>query len=261
MAQFRNIGFTFDGINAEELGYYIVSLDDKDTSVLGTNRTVREEDSNNFAKSFQGVKYNELTFEINIVKVANQKMLPITEEDIFFLNKWLMSPEEYKIFISHQNRDILYYVLFTEMSDVRYAKRTGYITLKMRLSSGCSYSTIAHHRGVIADTKTFEIYNKSNVEEYAYPDVWFYKEGTGDIVITNETLGEEMKFIGVPSGTTVSCYNEGLKQVVCDNDPSLNIQPMFNKKWLRLAYGRNVITVRGQCEIDIFFQNKIAFQN
>ena len=261
MAQFRNVGFTFDGINAEDLGYYIVSLDSKDSSILGTNRSIQEEDNNKFAKSFQGVKYNELTFEINIIKAQNQKAVPITEEDIFFLNNWLMKPEEYKIFISHQNRDILYYVLFTEMSDVRLAQRKGYITLKMRLSSGCSYSNVMHHQYTVSTSKTIEIYNKSNIQNYAYPDVRFTTKAKGDISITNTTLGEEMKFTGLSKGITVSCHNEGLKQVVCDSDPTVNLRSNFNKNWLRLAYGRNVITVTGNCEIDIFFQNKIAIQN
>lgn len=261
LAQFRNVGFTFDGINAEDLGYYIVSLDSKDASILGTNRTIKEEDTNNFAKSFQGVKYNDMTFEINIIKASKHKALPITEQDIFFLNNWLMKPEEYKIFISHQNRDVLYYVLFTEMSDVRFAQRTGYITLKMRLSSGCSYSTVAHHRARVMDSYTIEIYNKSNVEQYIYPDVWFYKGTQGSLTITNTTLGEEMKFTDIPQGTTASCYNEGMKQIVCDNNPSLNLRPHFNKSWIRLAYGRNIIRIDGECEIDIFFQNKIAIQN
>lgn len=264
MAQFRNIGFTFDGVNAEDLGYYIVSLDSKNSSVLGTNRTIKEEDTNNFAKSFQGVKYNEFTFEINITKVKNQKPLPITEEDIFFLNNWLMKPEEYKIFISHQNRDILYYALFTEMSDVRFAQQKGYITLKMRLSSGCSYSTVAHHNMQVVDSYTIDIYNKSNVEQYVYPDVNFitkFYSKTGNIKIVNETLGETMQFTDLPTEGEFMCYNEGLKQVVCVTNKDFNVQPHFNKQWLRLAYGRNRITVYGQCHIDIFFQNKIALQN
>ena len=261
MAQFRNVGFTFDGINAEDLGYYIVSLDSKDSSILGTNRSIQEEDNNKFAKSFQGVKYNELTFEINIIKAQNQKAVPITEEDIFFLNNWLMKPEEYKIFISHQNRDILYYVLFTEMSDVRFAQRKGYITLKMRLSSGCSYSNVMHHLYTVAGSKTIEIYNRSNVESYAYPDIWFKTKGQGDLTIRNALLGEEMKFTNLPTDVEVACHNEGMKQVVCNSDPTLNFRSNFNKQWLRLAYGRNVITITGNCEIDIFFQNKIAIQN
>lgn len=264
MAQFRNIGFTFDGINAEDLGYYIVSLDSKNSSVLGTNRTIKEEDTNNFAKSFQGVKYNDFTFEINITKVKKQKPQPITEEDVFFLNNWLMKPEEYKIFISHQNRDVLYYVLFTEMSDVRLAQQKGYITLKMRLSSGCSYSTVAHHNMQVTTTYTMDIYNKSNVGQYIYPDINFitqFSTAKGNIKITNETLGETMEFKNLPTASEFMCYNEGIKQVVSVTDKDLNVQPLFNKKWLRLAYGRNRIKVQGQCQMDIFFQNKIAIQN
>lgn len=263
MAQFRNVGFTFDGINGEDLGYYIVSLDSKNSSVLGTNRTIKEEETNNFAKSFQGVKYNEFTFEITIVKANKNKALPITEEDIFFLNNWLMKPQDYRIFISHQNRDILYYALFTEMSDVRFAQRTGYITLKMRLSSGCSYSTVAHHTHRVTHDYTMEIYNKSNVEDYVYPDVNFITrfDGNNGIRVINETLGETMEFWNLPPNHEFMCYNEGLRQVVCVTNGELNLQPLFNKKWLRLAYGRNVIRIEGACDIDIFFQNKIAIQN
>lgn len=263
MAQFRNIGFTFDGVNAEDLGYYIVSLDSTNSSVLGTSRTIIEEETNNFAKSFQGVKYNEFSFEITITKSNGSKFLPFTEEDIFFLNNWLMKPEDYRIFISHQNRDILYYVLFTDMSDVRFEDETGYITLKMRLSSGCSYSTVAHHTHKVAVNHTIEIYNKSNVEDYVYPDVNFITrfESNNGIRIINQTLGETMEFWNLPPNHEFMCYNEGLKQVVCVTNGELNIQPLFNKKWLRLAYGRNVIRIEGACDIDIFFQNKIAIQN
>lgn len=264
MAQFRNIGFTFDGVNAEDLGYYIVSLDSTNSSVLGTSRAIIEEETNNFAKSFQGVKYNEFSFETTITKSNGSKFLPFTEEDIFFLNNWLMKPEDYRIFISHQNRDILYYVLFTDMSDVRFEDETGYITLKMRLSSGCSYSTVAHHKYTMEHYKTIEIYNKSNVEQYIYPDVNFitnHTSGTAKVTIENQTLGETMEFKSLPSAIEVMCYNEGLKQVVCLSDKTINLRPNFNKKWLRLAYGRNVIKVTGNCTIDIFFQNKVAIQN
>ena len=264
MAQFRNIGFTFDGVNAEDLGYYIVSLDSTNSSVLGTSRSIIEEETNNFAKSFQGVKYNEFSFEITITKSNGSKFLPFTEEDIFFLNNWLMKPEDYRIFISHQNRDILYYVLFTDMSDVRFEDETGYITLKMRLSSGCSYSTVAHHNYHVFDTYTTEIYNKSNVQDYVYPDINFitkFHPKKGNIKIINETLGETMEFTDLPTECEFMCYNEGLRQVVSLTDKDLNVQPLFNKKWLRLAYGRNVIRIEGQCQMDIFFQNKIAIQN
>lgn len=264
MAQFKNIGFTFDGVSGEDLGYFIVNTGSDNGAVMGTSRTIQEEETNNFAKSFQGVKYNAHTFEITIAKVKkNGDASPITEEDIFFLNNWLLKPNDYRIFISHQNRDILYYAIFTEATDYLNGRRQGYIKLKMRLSSGCSYSTVAHHAHKVAPNHTIEIYNKSNVEDYAYPDVNFITrfESNNGIRIINQTLGETMEFWNLPPNHEFMCYNEGLKQVVCVTNGELNLQPLFNKKWLRLAYGRNVIRIEGTCDIDIFFQNKIAIQN
>lgn len=264
MAQFKNIGFTFDGVSGEDLGYFIVNTGSDSGAVMGTSRTIQEEETNNFAKSFQGVKYNAHTFEITIAKVKkNGDASPITEEDVFFLNNWLLKPNDYRIFISHQNRDVLYYVIFTEATDYLNGRRQGYIKLKMRLSSGCSYSTVAHHAHKVAPNHTIEIYNKSNVEDYVYPDVNFITrfESNNGIRIINQTLGETMEFWNLPPNHEFMCYNEGLKQVVCVTNGGLNLQPLFNKKWLRLAYGRNVIRIEGTCDIDIFFQNKIAIQN
>lgn len=262
MGQFKNIGFTFDGISGEDLGYYIVSTSKNGEAYMGVTKKIKEEESSNFAPSFQGVTYDVITFDLTIAKVNKYgDSVPLSEEDIFFLNNWLLKPEDYRIFISHQNRDILYYAMFTQASNFLNGAREGYINLTMRLASGCSYSTVAHHRAMVKDGYIIEIYNKSNVEQYVYPDVWFYKDTKGNLSITNTTIGEEMKFTDIPQGTTVSCYNEGLKQIVCDNNPEFNLRPHFNKQWLRLAYGRNVIKIDGECEIDIFFQNKIAIQN
>lgn len=263
MAQFKEMGFSFNGLNSTDLGYYIVTTNGSDESQLGLNKSIVEEDTNNFAKAFRGVTYNAFSFEIQITKMDNQRnFLDITEQDVEFLNGWLMKPNDYKIFISNDNRDILYYALFTEMKGVRYGEK-GYVTLQMKLNSGCAYSTVAHHQYTVTDTLTFEIYTQSTVEEYTLPDINFIAKGIGNntIQIFNDTLGEEMTFTDIPQNYEVIAYNEGMKQVRCVNDKSFNVNHKFNKNWLRLAYGRNIIRIVGNCEIDIFFQQKIAIQN
>lgn len=265
MSQFKNIGFTFDNINGEDLGYYVVSTSSNGESYMGVSKKIVEEDTSNFAPSFQGVTYDTVEFNLTIAKINKiGNAVPISEEDIFFLNNWLLKPQDYRIFISHQNRDVLYYAIFTKASNFLNGAREGYINLTMRLSSGCSYSTVAHHNMQVVDSYTIDIYNKSNVEQYVHPDVNFitkFYSKTGNIKIVNETLGETMQFTDLPTEGEFMCYNEGLKQVVCVTNKDFNVQPHFNKQWLRLAYGRNRITVYGQCHIDIFFQNKIALQN
>lgn len=265
MSQFKNIGFTFDGINGEDLGYYIVSTSNKGNAYMGVTKKIQEEKTSNFAPSFQGIEYDAITFEITIAKINKHgNCVPISEEDVFFLNNWLLKPNDYKIFISHQNRDILYYAMFTQANSTLNGTREGFVNLTMRLASGCSYSTVAHHNYQVTDSYTTEIYNKSNVEDYVYPDINFitkFHPKTGNIKIINETLGEAMEFTDLPTECEFMCYNEGLRQVVSLTDKNLNVQPLFNKKWLRLAYGRNVIRIEGQCHMDIFFQNKIAIQS
>lgn len=263
MAQFREMAFTFDGICSSDLGYYIISTDSEDVAQLGLIKNIQEEDTNNFSKAFQGVTYDAFTFEIQITKLNNNyELSSISEKDIEFLNGWLMKPREYKIFTSGDNRDILYYVLFTGMKDVRYGDK-GYITLQMRLNSGCAYSTVAHHQYTVGSTRTIEIYTRSTVDEYVYPDVNIIARGSGKntIKIFNDSLGEEMSFTDIPQGYEIMAYNEGMKQVRCMNDKTFNVNHKFNKNWLKLAYGRNIIRIVGNCEIDIFFQNKIAIQN
>lgn len=264
MSQFKNIGFTFDNINGEDLGYYVVSTSSNGESYMGVSKKIVEEDTSNFAPSFQGVTYDTVEFTLTIAKINKiGNAVPISEEDIFFLNNWLLKPQDYRIFISHQNRDVLYYAIFTKASNFLNGAREGYINLTMRLSSGCSYSNVAHHIHRVTHSYTMEIYNKSNVEDYVYPDVNFITlfESNDGVRIINETLGETMEFWNLPPNHEFMCYNEGLKQVVCTTNKTLNTQPLFNKKWLRLAYGRNVIRIEGTVKIDIFFQNKIAIQN
>lgn len=263
MAQFKSMGFSFDGINGGDLGYYIITTDTSGETQLGLKKMVVEEDTNNFAKAYRGVTYDTFTFEVQLAKFdAYGEVDKITEKDVEFLNNWLMKPNDYKIFISHDNRDILYYALFTEMSGVRYGER-GYVTLQMRLNGGCAYSAVAHHQYTVTDSLTFEIYTQSTVEEYTLPDVNFVAKGAGSntIQIFNDTLGEEMTFTDIPQNYEVIAYNEGMNQVRCVNDKTFNVNHKFNKQWLRLAYGRNIIRVVGNCEIDIFFQQKIAIQN
>lgn len=263
MAQFREMSFTFDGICSSDLGYYIITTETNGESQMGLIKSIVEEESNNFAKAFKGVTYEAFSFEIQVTKLNNDYSLGyINEKDVEFLNNWLIKPREYKIFTSGDNRDILYYALFTEMKSVRFGEE-GYITLQMRLNSGCSYSTVAHHQYSVEDSRVIEIYTRSTVEEYIYPDINFIARGEGNnsIYIYNDTLGEEMSFSNIPQNYEIMAYNEGMKQVRCMNDKTFNVNHRFNKNWLKLAYGRNIIRIVGQCEIDIFFQNKIAIQN
>ena len=90
------------------------------------------------------------------------------ESDFNFINNWLMKPKEYKQFISHQNKDIIYYAMFTDMRETIIGSYN-YITLTMRLNSGCAYSTVIENTFRVKGTMVIhgeEYDTNGNVVEY-----------------------------------------------------------------------------------------------
>lgn len=267
MPQFKEFGFAFDGIQSSDLGYYIVNATDSNDNILGLKKSINEEDIKQTTKAFYGISLEEFEFEIDICKAKPNydlsEIKQITEDDLRFLNKWLIMPREYKIFSSDQNRDIYYYAMFTGVKEKDFGN-VNYLTLTMRLNAGFSYSAVMHHQYVVEGSKTLNISSKSNVDEYIYPDVSIKTKGgvNQTIRIINNTLGEVMELTDLPSSRTFICYSEDMKHIKCVEDTNMNMRPHFNKTWLRiLGDSTNSITVEGNCEIDIYFQNKIAIQH
>ena len=50
MAQFMNLGFSFDGLSGADLGYYIVNMDNG-SNRLGLSKQIEEEDNNHSTKT------------------------------------------------------------------------------------------------------------------------------------------------------------------------------------------------------------------
>ena len=174
MPQFKELGFTFNNIRSSDLGYYIVNATDSNDNLLGLKKTIKEEDNNQSTKAFYGISLEEFEFEIDICKSKPNyevgELEKITENDLRFLNKWLIMPREYKVFSSDQNRDIYYYAMFTGVQEKDFGT-VNYLTLTMRLNAGFSYSAVMHHQYTVTGSKTFDILTKSNVDEYIYPDI------------------------------------------------------------------------------------------
>lgn len=260
MAQFRHEMFTYDGKSSRDFNLYICRITNDTSRIFGGERTIKEEESNNFIPTFQGVKYSAPTIPITLVCVdENNNVIPLEDELSFEINKWLFQ-DDYKPFTSYDNKDIIYYSLFTKGSNYDVGCKKGYLELEMRLDSGCAYSNLIYHNFTVNGQKTVEIINKSNVEKYSYPDVEFQLLSGNSIVVRNDTLGVSMEFSNLPKNCHVYCYNEGLKHIVDKTNPENNLRENFNKTWLKTMYGVNQFTIIGHCEINIINQNKIAIQ-
>lgn len=269
MAQFQNMGFTFDGQAGGD--YRIVNMQDSRENEMGLKKSIQEVDNENVTKTFTGIKYEEFTFTIDIMKMEQRmsatdtviyRPIKMNEADFNYLNRWLMRPTDYRQFTSDQNQDIIYYVIFTDMKET-IVGNYNYVTLTMRLNAGFAYSTVQYDEfQEISGTKTITINTASTVDEYIYPDIEIVMQGGTSVSIKNERLNETMELTGLTNGYTYICYNEGMKYIKCVNDEKTNMRKKFNKVWLRLdGYAENELTITGNCKIKIYFQNKLAIQH
>lgn len=263
MKTFRAQYFKYKGINSRDFGLAVVSIgDDTSPNFYGLDRSVVTEASGGIVPLFKGFEYNCPQITVTMAKLNEDftKLAPISKEDEFKINQWLYGDEEFHPLQSDDNDDVVYYAAFIKSEKYLNYFRHGYIKATFQLDSPCAYTPLRHNNYLVRHgEKTFEINCKTNVEKFHYPDVEFILKGNNrNVKITNLTLNETMEFNDLPAESHIYCYNDGLKQIVCKNDEDLNVRPNFNKVWLRLVYGKNLIKVEGDCDIDIIAQYKLA---
>ena len=148
-----------------------------------------------------------------------------SEQDKFEIVQWLFK-DDFKAITFDDQKDILYYVMFTKGSSYQNGFKQGYLNLTMELNAPCGFTNITTDVMRVQEETTFEIFNRTNVEAFSYPDVEFELIGETDwIEIENLTTGDVMRFEGLNPSTHAYCYNEGLKQhavlvpiPICMND-------------------------------------------
>ena len=261
MKTFREFYIKFNNRSSKDFDLVVVSLgDDTSPNFFGVERSHIEQDSGGIVPNFKGYKYSCPSIPITLAKMRGTKLLPITQKDEYEIAQWLFGTDKPQPLTSEDNDDIVYYGSFVKGEKYFNALRLGYFQLTFQLSTPSAYSPIKHNNVYVRNgEKIFEIDCKTNVEKFNYPDVEFILVGDNtNLKITNLTLNETMEFKGLPKNTHLYCYNDGMKQIVCKNDKDLNARPNFNKNWLRLVYGKNVIKVEGNCDIDILAQYKVA---
>lgn len=258
----KSKGFRFNGKHTDDFQLRIFQIGSSDnTQTFGLDRSLETELTNHLTLGLKSVKYNTLKFDLTLSKYDGVNLLPFTEDDKFEIIRWLFQ-DDYKAITFDNQKDVLYYVMFTKGSSYQNAFKEGYLNLTMELNAPCGFTNITTGAMRVQGETTFDLFNRTNVEMFTYPDIEFELLGrTTSIQIENLTTGDVMTFEGLTPSTHAYCYNEGLKQLSCVYKPSYNLRPFFNKCWLRLAYGRNTIRISTlDANVNLIGQSKIALQ-
>lgn len=262
MGQLRGWTITYNGINSERFDLYLCEMNNGKTRSVGYQQSVETEDTGRDVPIFKKLKRTTPSFEVQLVKLSKNNIpLKITEEDMFHINRWLFSVNTNKTLMVDCS-NVVYYGVFTKADIWQNEGEQGYLTLTFQMASPYAYSTINNSEFYVRGSKTLTLSSKHNASQFNEVDIEFVlDEGETSLTIENQTTGQTMQFFDLNETCRhVYVYNEGMKHVISRTNGSINMLNKFNKVFIHLDYGNNIIKITGSGKVRFISQAKILLQ-
>lgn len=249
---FDAIYFTYDGLHSSTYGLELVDFDESshtDITVLTpVLNTVKPKGLPRFFHN--GVTYEEVTqHQYNIISRT-----PIGEELKREIMRWLVGRDSFKKFEIHQDGfDGYYYQCVFTAINIIYINGmchgfsvTGNFDSPYQYGSPTSITITGN-----GTEQTITLLNKSDIlDDYTYPIVEFTPTsviGSGtnaiDISIVNTTDDDNRAFMfsGLALNDKITIDNE--IKIIKSTTKSEKLSK-FNKNWLRLKHGQNILVIK-----------------
>jgi predicted phage tail component-like protein len=251
-----NQEFTFDGITSQAMGISIVRQSGGVFPVpYVAGKDIKEDYPTRalnpyfFRTQLQPLTFN-LQFSCIDVDMDIAKLRQIAS--------WLCQ-SDYKPFISADNPDKIYYIMATNQIDfMTNGMDEGYFEIQFRcqhpyaltIASTPIYDIVIDYDA--PNGQQITINNEDNVHENFYP---IYELTLGatptEVYLYNQTLDEQSEFTELSAGEVL--YVDNQKKYLVSSTGNYRYDK-FNKQWLRLAQGNNIIIVGGYCELKFLLQ-------
>ena len=254
--------FKFNGKSSRDFQLRLceVGSSSSQTSPFGVSRTIEKDTTSGFTTKVKSITYSDTSFDITLIKTDGNIPLPITEPEKFEIISWLFQ-DEFKPLISEDDESKIYYAIFTKGSSYQNGLKQGYINLTVQLNAPCAFSPIQTGYFTVEGETFVDLVNQSNVGMFIEPDFEFQLKGDAtSFKIENLNTGDVMSFEGLPVGSHIQCYNEGMKQAISITDPDLTVRRyMIDKAWIRLAKGKNRLRITSEfASVSIIGQARLA---
>jgi hypothetical protein len=246
--------FIIDGIKSKDIGIDGVSIirinaSEIQSPFMGAKSIIEEKIPNRDIPYFYGVSLEPIEFSLKFSTLDKE----YDSKVLFELGK-IFGKRTYVPFQSVDAMEKIYYVIATSpISIITYGQYRGWLEISLRCNAPWGWSLPEVSTFDLSDITAptiIEIENKSNVNEYYYPELWIDLKGdsTG-VILKNLSDGEREFQIQVENTNEQFYFNNQLKQI----ESSIGKYRLsnFNKKWLRLLQGVNRLEVTGKSVIQI----------
>ena len=261
--QFRTNYFSYRGINSEDYNYMLVSVgsDATGTFMNGLDKDIEEENGIGDIKNLIKVTNKYQDFQMQIMKITSGGvLLPISSDDMFFLNNWIFNSNEYQA-LSYDG--LVVNCIFTKSETFLNTGLQGYLNVTVHCEPYAK-SSIRIERVVVSGSKDLILTNKSNVGNEIPVDMEITILSGTEVTIQNKTTGKYFRVANILTDNQKHFYvhNDGLRYIESMVDSDVNMLKLVDttkKDWISLIYGKNRISILGNCEIIFKYQCKIQY--
>lgn len=251
--------FNFDNVDSSDKDIIlVVNNNDLIELPFGIKQTVIEEKINYIdVPFFYGTNRESQSFPVSFARLNGQDWDNTERREIV---NWLCQ-KVYKPFVSDDNPDIIYYVIFEEIKRYDNGQNNGYITCQARLNApyGFTYPQYSRYdlsNNPIEGTK-ISICNASNFGDNYYPEIQITVVSGNSFSIQNTTDGGNTFTIDnlqVGEQVYINMANGRVKS----NLPNTYHLQDTNKNWFKLIYGFNQVIFTGNVSLEIMCQFPVA---
>lgn len=262
---FQSENFSFNGVTNAQMG-----------ELLGCNLIlVRSESSGLISSAFGGGRslISDKQYKNPRTSLIDIEEAPLSFSLEFFIDdEWTIERREifagfmfhndYKIFISDDNADIVYNCIAVGDSQKSFTgNNEGVVKIDFQCDSPYAWSNYVISTFDLSGNTTttnISLTNSSKLNYfYIYPEVEFSLLSTSTgITILNNTNGINFSFSNLSLLETVYVNNLE-KRIITDNATYPYRLEKFNKNWLCLNSGVNSLTVTGKCNLTFRYRNAI----
>lgn len=246
-----SIYFSFDGIKNEDMGVYPIRTESgMVTEFFMAERSIQmEQIAGNPIPYVYGITESPFTLKMTLGKLGNDIW---TIEERRKIARWL-GVKKFAEFYSTDDVNKIYFLTYTGGIDITTnGASQGYITVEFQSVSPYMYSPIIKKAyRLTTNTSVLEIYNEGDTT--LYPDELYIKKvGNGDLSIVNTMDGgREFKFANLVDSEELTINNK-LRDIQT-NRPTPRYDS-FNRNYLRLVTGLNVLEITGKCDIALRYR-------
>jgi hypothetical protein len=253
-----NKEFIIDNIKSRD-------IDVKDFVLIRNDAQIERQIMGNKEIKSESIPYNDLPTFFRTNKSVIEFDILISFIDADFTSDrlqylgYIFGKDKYVPFQSIDYLDVQYYVMAKSISLVTFGDYKGWVHIHLETNAPYSWSIpqinnydLSH----IDAPKIVQIYNKSNVtnaygENYYYPEVYIDLKGssTGLIIKNISDSGRETVLTGLNLNESIIINRYNLRQV--ESSSGIPRLSNFNKNFLRLIYGKNLLQINNKCQIQI----------